>query len=141
MLQAKAATTLASSETGIVFGEWREGATRSLLLDQGCEGSDVDVSDDHEEELRSLVSHLGAGIRDTHYQLAYDAAANVCSGTLEALKTTTTVGKRVGRARALVPRTLLRPGAHGRRALAGSALSVPADSLEDLRLHASRHYI
>lgn len=83
MLQAKAATTLASSETGIVFGEWREGATRSLLLDQGREGSDVDVSDDHEEELRSLVSHLGAGIRDTHYQLAYDAAANVCSGTLD----------------------------------------------------------
>lgn len=48
MLQAKGATTLASSETGIVFGEWREGATRSLLLDQGREGSDVDVSDDHE---------------------------------------------------------------------------------------------
>jgi len=83
MLQAKAATTLASSETGIVFGEWSEGATRSLLLDRGREGSDVDVSDDHEEELRSLVSHLGAGIRDTHYQLAYDAGANVCSGTFD----------------------------------------------------------
>ena len=38
------------------------------------------MSDDHKEELRSLVSHLGAGIRDTHYRSAYDAAANICSG-------------------------------------------------------------
>jgi hypothetical protein len=83
MLQAKGATTLASSETGIVFGEWREGATRSLLLDQGREGSDFEVSNDHEEELCSLVSHLGTVIRDTHYQLAHDAAANVCSGTFD----------------------------------------------------------
>ncbi|MFJ5639865.1 hypothetical protein [Streptomyces sp. NPDC093223] len=83
MLQAKAATTLASSETGIVSGEWREGANRSLLLDQGRESSDVDMSVDHKEELHSLVTHLGAGIRDTHYQLAYNAAANVYSSTLD----------------------------------------------------------
>ena len=49
------------------------------------EGSDVDVSDDHREELRSLVSHLGAGIRDTHYRPAYDAAANICSGIFDTI--------------------------------------------------------
>jgi hypothetical protein len=43
------------------------------------------VSDDHKEDLRSLVSHLGAGIRDTHYRPAYDAAANVCSGIFDAI--------------------------------------------------------
>ncbi|WP_159039723.1 hypothetical protein [Streptomyces sp. TP-A0356] len=37
------------------------------------------MSDDHREDLRSLVSHLGGGIRDAHYRPAYDAAANVCS--------------------------------------------------------------
>lgn len=40
------------------------------------------MSDDHREELRNLISHLGTGIRDTHYRPAYDAAANICSGVL-----------------------------------------------------------
>lgn len=43
------------------------------------------MSDDHREELRSLVSHLGGGIRDTHYRSAYDAAANVCSGIFDTI--------------------------------------------------------
>ncbi|MFJ8466290.1 hypothetical protein [Streptomyces swartbergensis] len=43
------------------------------------------MSEDHEEEPRSLVSHLGAGIRDTHYRPASDAAANVCSGILDTI--------------------------------------------------------
>ncbi|TMU93679.1 hypothetical protein [Streptomyces sp. DASNCL29] len=43
------------------------------------------MSDDHKEELRSLVNHLGAGIRDTHYQPAYDAAANVCSSIFDTI--------------------------------------------------------
>ena len=38
------------------------------------------MSDDRREELRNLVSHLGAGIRDRQYRPAYDAAANICSG-------------------------------------------------------------
>ncbi|MDH6628332.1 hypothetical protein M2271_006164 [Streptomyces sp. LBL] len=38
------------------------------------------MSDDHSQELRDLVSHLGAGIRDAHYRSAHDAAQNVCSG-------------------------------------------------------------
>lgn len=58
---------------------------RSVVLDQRHEGSDVDVSDDHKEQLRNLVSHLGAGIRDTHYRPAYDAAANVCSGIFDVI--------------------------------------------------------
>ncbi|MFD7810742.1 hypothetical protein ACFV4H_30250 [Streptomyces cellulosae] len=41
------------------------------------------MSDDHREDLRSLVSHLGGDIRDAHYQPAYDAAANVCSGIFD----------------------------------------------------------
>jgi hypothetical protein len=45
--------------------------------------SAVEVSDDHKEELRSLVGYLGAGIRDMYYQPAYDAAANVCSGSFD----------------------------------------------------------
>jgi hypothetical protein len=43
------------------------------------------VSDDHRKELRDLVSHLGAGIRDPHYRPAYDAAANICSGVYETI--------------------------------------------------------
>ncbi|MER5502978.1 hypothetical protein ABT096_38180 [Streptomyces sp. NPDC002561] len=43
------------------------------------------MSDDHKEELRSLVNHLGTGIRDAHYQPAYDAAANVCSGIFDTI--------------------------------------------------------
>jgi hypothetical protein len=43
------------------------------------------VSDDHREELRSLVSRLGTGIRDTHYRPAYDAAANICSGIFDTI--------------------------------------------------------
>ncbi|GGY95714.1 hypothetical protein GCM10010300_44650 [Streptomyces olivaceoviridis] len=43
------------------------------------------MSDDHREDLRSLVSHLGGDIRDAHYRPAYDAAANVCSGIFDAI--------------------------------------------------------
>jgi hypothetical protein len=43
------------------------------------------VSDDRRQELRNLVSHLGAGIRDTHYQPAYDAAANICSSNFDTI--------------------------------------------------------
>ncbi|MFF3963360.1 hypothetical protein ACFYZI_17535 [Streptomyces griseorubiginosus] len=43
------------------------------------------MSDDHKEELRSLVSNLGAGIRETHYRSAYDAAANICSGIFDTI--------------------------------------------------------
>jgi hypothetical protein len=38
------------------------------------------VSDDHRQELRDLVGHLGAGISDRHYRPAHDAAQDVCSG-------------------------------------------------------------
>ncbi|MEU1789987.1 hypothetical protein ABZ553_29775 [Streptomyces sparsogenes] len=43
------------------------------------------MSDDFKEELRSLVSHLGAGVRDTHHRSAYDAAANICSGIFDTI--------------------------------------------------------
>ncbi|MEH0446412.1 hypothetical protein QA811_22735 [Streptomyces sp. B21-102] len=43
------------------------------------------MSDDHKEELRSLVSNLGAGIREPHYRSAYDAAANFCSGIFDTI--------------------------------------------------------
>ncbi|MFE0328333.1 hypothetical protein ACFW08_16415 [Streptomyces sp. NPDC058960] len=43
------------------------------------------MSDDDREALRSLVSHLGGGIRDAHYRLAYDAAGNVCSGIFDTI--------------------------------------------------------
>ncbi|MDI9889437.1 hypothetical protein QMZ92_35320 [Streptomyces sp. HNM0645] len=43
------------------------------------------MSHDHKEELRSLVSHLGSGIRDTHFRPAYDAAANVCSSIFDTI--------------------------------------------------------
>ncbi|MEU0646494.1 hypothetical protein [Streptomyces umbrinus] len=43
------------------------------------------MSDDDKEELRSLVSNLGAGIRETHYRPAYDAAANICSGIFDTI--------------------------------------------------------
>ncbi|MEV6354325.1 hypothetical protein [Streptomyces hydrogenans] len=43
------------------------------------------MSDDHKEDLRSLVGHLGTGIRDVHYRPAYDAAANICSGIFGAI--------------------------------------------------------
>jgi hypothetical protein len=38
------------------------------------------VSEDNEEDLRSLFNALDAGIREAHYQAAHDAAANICSG-------------------------------------------------------------
>ncbi|MEU9339100.1 hypothetical protein AB0D49_39160 [Streptomyces sp. NPDC048290] len=43
------------------------------------------MSDDHTEELRSLVSSLGADIREAHYRSAYEAAANICSGIFDAI--------------------------------------------------------
>ncbi|GAQ54558.1 hypothetical protein [Streptomyces acidiscabies] len=43
------------------------------------------MNDDYKEELRSLVSNLGAGIRDAHYRSAYDAAANICSGIFDTI--------------------------------------------------------
>jgi hypothetical protein len=43
------------------------------------------VSDDHKEELRSLVSNLGASIRETHYRSAHDPAANMCSGIFDTI--------------------------------------------------------
>ncbi|MEK2475681.1 hypothetical protein [Streptomyces noursei] len=43
------------------------------------------MSDDQRKELRDLVSALGSDIRDRHYQPAYDAAANICSGVFEAI--------------------------------------------------------
>lgn len=43
------------------------------------------MSDDQRQELRDLVSALGADIRDQHYQPAYDAAANICSGVFETI--------------------------------------------------------
>jgi hypothetical protein len=43
------------------------------------------VSDDHKEDLRSLVNALGASIRDAHYQSAYDAAANICSSIFDTI--------------------------------------------------------
>jgi hypothetical protein len=38
------------------------------------------VNDDRKNELSDLVSHLSAGISESHYRPAHDAAANVCSG-------------------------------------------------------------
>ncbi|MFE2297392.1 hypothetical protein ACFXAW_04265 [Streptomyces sp. NPDC059445] len=44
------------------------------------------MSDDHKEDLRSLVNALGASIRDTHYQSSYDAAAaNICSSIFDTI--------------------------------------------------------
>ncbi|MFJ5639860.1 hypothetical protein [Streptomyces sp. NPDC093223] len=43
------------------------------------------MSDDHKEDLRSLVNALGASIRDTHYQSAYDVAANICSSIFDTI--------------------------------------------------------
>jgi hypothetical protein len=43
------------------------------------------VSDDHKEELSSLVSNLGASIRETHYRSAHDAAANICSSIFDTI--------------------------------------------------------
>ncbi|GAA1038905.1 hypothetical protein [Streptomyces murinus] len=43
------------------------------------------MSDDQKEELRSLVSHLGASVRETHYRSAYGAAANICSGIFDTI--------------------------------------------------------
>ncbi|ARX84667.1 hypothetical protein SMD44_04118 [Streptomyces alboflavus] len=43
------------------------------------------MSNDHKEEIRSLVSNLGSGIRDTHYRPAYDAAANLCSSIFDTI--------------------------------------------------------
>ncbi|MEU5100252.1 hypothetical protein [Streptomyces sp. NPDC020996] len=43
------------------------------------------MSDDHREDLRSLVSNLGAGISETQYRSAYDAAANICSGIFDTI--------------------------------------------------------
>ncbi|WP_405967267.1 hypothetical protein OG613_17495 [Streptomyces sp. NBC_00015] len=45
------------------------------------------MSDDHKEELRIFVSHLGAGIRESHYRPAFDAAANVRSGIFDTITT------------------------------------------------------
>ena len=43
------------------------------------------MSDDRKKELGYLVGQLGAGIHELHYQPAYDAAANVCSGIFETM--------------------------------------------------------
>ncbi|NEA79457.1 hypothetical protein G3I30_10160 [Actinospica acidiphila] len=43
------------------------------------------MSGDHKEELRNLVSHLCAGIRDTHYRPSYDAAANIYSRVFDTI--------------------------------------------------------
>ena len=43
------------------------------------------MSDDHKEELSGLVNSLGAGIRETHYRSAYDAAANICSSIFDTI--------------------------------------------------------
>ncbi|MFC4504086.1 MULTISPECIES: hypothetical protein [Streptomyces] len=43
------------------------------------------MNDDHKEELRRLVSNLGAGIHERHYRSAYDAAANICSGIFDTI--------------------------------------------------------
>ncbi|MER7924878.1 hypothetical protein ABTY96_17405 [Streptomyces sp. NPDC096057] len=43
------------------------------------------MSDDHKEELSSLVTNLSAGIRETDYRAAHDAAANICSGIFDTI--------------------------------------------------------
>lgn len=40
---------------------------------------------DAQKELHDLVGALGADIHDRHYQPAYDAAANICSGVFESI--------------------------------------------------------
>ncbi|WP_093591000.1 hypothetical protein [Streptomyces griseoaurantiacus] len=43
------------------------------------------MSEDHKEDLRSLVNALNAGIREAHYQAAHEAAANICSGVFNTI--------------------------------------------------------
>lgn len=43
------------------------------------------MSNVQKNELRDLVGALGVEVHDRHYQLAYDAAENICSGVFESI--------------------------------------------------------